>query len=192
MFNNVIKKVMNTRYKEDSGMTFAEAVKEHKGLHNIKWEKKRADYMGTCVTFTADIRNVYKFYSSCINYKLNSIDVRSMLTRSLFELMEYKKQMTLYYETEEIFSYLDKIRESTVTPNLLDFDFEKSSIRIYIQFIKYGWKEYKSISSGYTAKIKVSKPDLGYFGGLYNDMADGRKCISNIYSGDPITLHGSF
>lgn len=192
MFNNIINKVMNSCYEENSEMTLAEAINSHKELYNVKWEKCRAEYIGTYVTFSAEIKNIHNFYSSCINHKQNIIETSSMLTKYLFELIEYRKYMTFYYNAEDIFSYLHTRRESINSPNLLDFDYEKSTIRIYIQFIKDTWKDYKSISSGYTVRLKISKPNLGYFGGLFDDVADGRKCISSIYKGDPITLFGAF
>lgn len=186
----IIKKVMETKYCPDSQRTLIEAIRNHKGLKNTRWQHYKDLKGRTYVMFTADITDINSFF--IVAKKNEKKNANNAIIETLFELIEYKKYMKLYYNSEDIFSYLHLKKEEMNKPDLLHFDHEKSNIRIYIKFLKINHKKYINVSSGYSTRLKVSNPDLGYFGGLFDDIDFGGKCIRRIYSGKPITLETAF
>lgn len=191
-FSRCIRSVMNTRFKSDDTMTIGEAIDKHKGLKDVRWYKDKDSQGRIYVVVTAYIEDINKFFTPTLFKFQNGLSSDSMITRSLFELIRYRKYMTLFYNYDDIFSYLHHSRIEDRTDNMLEFDHKKSSIMIYIKFLRVARKEFISISSGYSAKLKVSNPELGYFGGLFDDLDLGKKCIDRIYSGKPITLESAF
>lgn len=182
MFKNIISELMNTRFKENSSITLKKAVKNHNELNNVKWNKSIA-------TLSANIKDVQAFYRPHIYDIKKPTDTNLVLTNAMYELRDYQKYINFYDDSKMIFNYLESRKDME---KLLEFDYKKSSIRIYIRFQRDTLKEIIPISSGYTVRLKVANPDLGYFGALFDDIADGEKCISRIYNGKPITLHTAF
>lgn len=191
-FSSYTKSVMNTCFKKGSDMTINEAIKRHKGFKEVRWHNYKDNEGKVYVVLTARVSDVNRFFLPTLTKYKNKTDSESAITRTLFELIKYKKHMTLFYNYEDIFSYLHKSRELKGLSKPLEFDHTKSNVMIYIKFLRVEKRQFISVSSGYSAKLKTSNPDMGYFGGLFDDLDLGNKCIDRIYSGNLITLESSF
>lgn len=186
-----IKTVMEEKINSDSNTTIGNAIKNHNGLINVRWEKNKDKYGRMYVTFSCDLKNVELFFNNSCCYSGRSI-INITVKNLLKEITEYKEYMILYDDSESILEYITSIKSNKTLLDQLDFDYNDSNVRIYIQFHITNKKDVIPVSSGYLLNLKVAFPDLGYLGCLFNDIAIGNKCLKDICNKKPIRLNSSF
>lgn len=189
MFSKIryINKVKNVKLQYCSSQTFGETIKQYEMFKSINWSKTNDKSGNIFVTFSAELTNVNGFFKSG-----NRDDANSVVTNMLFETLESNRNIKLFNDSEEVLTYLRSNTALKEVPEFFKFDFDNSSVRIYIHFHINSINKVLVVSSGYLINLKIDLPELGAFSCLFQDVSNGVKCLTSICEKKPINMHKSF
>lgn len=189
MFSKIryINRVKRVNLEYCYSKTLGQTIKSYDKFNNINWNKSKDKSGNIFVTFSAELTSIVNFFKS-----ENKNDTNSVITKILYDTVECKRNKKLFYESEDVLKYLRTNFALSEVPEFFKFDYDNSSVRIYIHFHINSMNKVLVVSSGYLINLKIDLPELGLFSCLFQDVSSGVKCLANIYDNVPINIHTSF